>query len=504
MRKIFTGEYIKALDRYTIEHDKVSSIDLIDRAASAFTERFRRLYESHTHVKIFAGPGNNGADALAIAFNLFKLQFDVEVFLFNKSGKLSDECQQKRDLLIRTPELKFVEVTNTFTPPTITDRHIVIDGLFGSGLNRKLEKGFDKLIQYINNSGCQIIAIDIPTGLFPDSNRYQNEGAIIEATRTFTFEFPKRAFFFEENYKYTGKVETLSIGLSNDGKEHLPAVHYETTDIDIDELIKSRPLFSHKGTYGHALLIAGQRGKMGAAILAAKGALRSGVGKLTMHVPAAGEAIVQTALPEAMLTIDPAFDFISTTPPIQQFNAVGIGPGIGTGEETAQMLEELIHRAKYPIVFDADALNILAARRDLLHKIPANSILTPHAKELERLTGYCKTGEQRLEEAQALANRLSVYVVLKGAFTATCTPSGQVIFNPTGNPALATPGSGDVLTGIITSLLAQGYTPASAAILGVYLHGLTGDYYAARYDEYSMLASDITDLLPEAFKAFKK
>lgn len=505
MRKIFTGEYIKALDKYTIEHDKVPSLDLIDRAASAFTERFNRLYDAKTSpVKVFAGAGNNGADALAIAYNLFKLQFDIEVFLFNPDNSLSSECAVKRDILATLPDLPFVEVTNSFTPPKITPRSVLIDGLFGCGLNRQLEGGYANLVAFINESKCDIVAIDLPSGLFADSNRPRNNEAVVRATRTFTFEFPKKAFFFEENHPFVGKVETLSIGLSRDGKRELPADFYEMTDLDVDELLRPRPLFAHKGTFGHALLIAGSRGKIGAAVLAAKGALRSGVGKLTLQIPALGETVLQTAVPEAMLIVDNEADCISLAPPIHSFDAVGIGSGIGQSEKTVSMLEELLARATAPMVLDADAINIIAERRDLIGNIPENSILTPHAKELERLTGYCQTSEQRIEEALLFAERYNVYVVLKGAYTATCTPGMQVIFNPTANPVLATPGSGDVLTGIITAFLAQGYPPLTAAILGVYLHGLAGNYYSARFDEYSLLASEIADYLPEVFKALRK
>ena len=189
---------------------------------------------------------------------------------------------------------------------------------------------------------------------------------------------------------------------------------------------------------------------------------------------------------------------------MQSFDAIAVGPGLGQSERSFRLLESVLSRSNKPLILDADALNILAESRDLLSLLPEESILTPHPKELERLTGYCETSEQRLQEALIFASRYSVYVVLKGANTAICTPSGKVIFNPTGNPALATPGSGDVLTGIICSFLAQGYTPYTSAILATYLHGLAGDYYAARYDTYSMLASDIADILPETFKGFGK
>lgn len=506
MRKIFTGEYIKALDQYTIEHDKVSSIDLIDRAAHTFVERFCRLYSStNGSIVVFAGSGNNGADALSIAQILYKRNYSIKVYLFNTSKSLSPECNEKKESLLSLPSLPLIEVVDSFEFPELSSRTIIIDGLFGCGLNRDLAGGYLKLVQFINNSDCKVVSIDIPSGMNPNQTRFGNNENIIHANYTLTFEFPKKAFFFSESKPYTGDVEVLNIGLSQEGKELLPSDYLQTTDLDIDQLLRPRDQYAHKGTFGHTLLIAGSRGKMGAAILAAKGALRSGVGKLTALVPnSIGEFVMHTAIPEAMLMVDDATDPLAQSIPLQDFNSIAIGPGLGQSDHSFRLLENVLMRANKPIVLDADALNILAESRDLLSYLPEESILTPHPKELERLTGYCETSGQRLEEAQIFASRYTVYVVLKGANTAICTPSGQVIFNPTGNPALATPGSGDVLTGIIASFLAQGYTPYTASIVGTYLHGLAADYYAARYDHYSMLASNITDYLAEAFKAFGK
>lgn len=505
MRKIFTGEYIKALDNYTIEHEKVPAVELVDRAANAFVQRFVRLFEvSSSRIIVFAGCGNNGADALAIALELYKRHYDIEVFLFNKNKTLTPECEAKKEAILQASDINFTEVGDNFEVPRINTRTIVIDGIVGCGINRKLEGGYAQLVQFINSTDCQVVSIDIPSGMNPSKNAFAKDEPIIKATYTFTFDYPKKPFFFEESATYTGKVEVLNIGLSDKGKESLPTDFYETTDIDIDKLLKPRPKHCHKGTFGHALIVAGSRGKMGAAILAARGALRSGVGKLTAQVPEFGEAIMVSSLPEAMLVTNNETPNATYNIPLQGYDAIGIGPGLGRSERAFRLVEDVLLRANKPIVIDADAINIIAESRDLLSKIPEESIITPHAKEMERLTGYCETSGQRLEEAQLFASRYSVYVVLKAANTAICTPSGQVIFNPTGNPALATPGSGDVLTGIITSFLAQGYPPYTACILGTYLHGLAADYYAARYDHFSMLASDIAEYLPEAFKAFNR
>lgn len=505
MRKIFTGEYIKALDQYTIEHDQVSSVELIDRAALAFVDKFTRLFPSvNSNIIVFAGGGNNGADALAIAYGLQKRGFDVASYLINTALSLTPECREKKELLESLPESKITEVTEAFEFPPINSRTIIIDGLFGCGINRKLEGGYLQLVRFINESGAPIVAIDIPSGMNPNKGGMESGEEAIKATYTFTFEFPKKAFFFAESLPFTGKIEVLDIDLSEEGKKLLPSDFMQTTDLDIDSLLRPREKFAHKGTFGHGLLIAGSQGKMGAAVLASRGALRSGIGKLTALVPSCGEVIMQTAIPEAMILTESSHDHLSQSIPLQSFDAIAVGPGLGQSERSFRLLESMLSRSNKPLILDADALNILAESRDLLSLLPEESILTPHPKELERLTGYCETSEQRLQEALIFASRYSVYVVLKGANTAICTPSGKVIFNPTGNPALATPGSGDVLTGIICSFLAQGYTPYTSAILATYLHGLAGDYYAARYDTYSMLASDIADILPETFKGFGK
>ncbi len=509
MRKIFTGEYIARLDKYTIDYDNITSIELIERAAIAFTTRFRLYYDTKRAIKIFSGSGKNGADSLAVAILLNQLHYSVEVFFFNAGNSISEEAEFKLNELRTNDNIPLQEIGrgSSFNPPKIRSTDIIIDGIFGTGLNRPVEGAFASLIQFINHShltsGCDVISIDIPSGLYCDKNANIPQGAIIEATRTFTFEFPKLAFFFEENAKYTGRVETLSLSLNEEGKKLLPTDYYETTDFDIADLLKQRPLFAHKGFFGHALLVGGSKGKIGAAILAAKGALRSGVGKLTCFVPECAELPLCTALPEAMQIVDPHSEYLSIDPPLHPFHAVGVGPGLGTNEATAKMLHHLLLRAECPIVLDADAINIIA-EAGLSSELPEKTILTPHAKELERLVGVCTSSEQRLEEARTYAMRFNVIIILKGAYTAICSPSGQIIFNPVANPALATPGSGDVLTGMITSFLAQKYPPLSAAILACYFHGMAGNIYSGKWDEYSMLASDIAELLPEAFKSFHR
>ncbi len=502
MKKIFTAAQMAQLDRITLEQEQMAGYDLVERAARAFVYEFNRHYKPRRNdVFIFAGRGNNGADALAIARLLLEDSYSVQVVLFNTEGKLSDECEYHRRRLLEVEAAHLQEVRDEFAPPVMRAESIIVDGLFGSGLNRPLEGGYAALVQYINESGLEVVSIDIPSGIPSEETCWDLRGQVaVRAHRTFTFEQPKLAFFVAENHEFIGLVHTLAIGLSESGKEQIDSDFYQVSDLDMARAIKPRNKFAHKDHFGHALLVAGGKGHMGAACLAAQGAMRSGVGLLTVHLPACGEAVMQTVIPEAMTEADMEQSVISGVPQPNKYAAVAVGPGIGTDETQHMMLEQLILSTQKPMVLDADALNIIAAHSELLDHLPAGSILTPHMRELERLTTFCNNDFERLHQARALSVNHNVYVVLKGAYTATCMPSGKVVFNCTGNPGMATAGSGDVLTGIICGLLAQGHPPSTSAVLGVYLHGLAGDIYAGRYSQASLTAGDIPRYLGEAYK----
>ncbi|MEG1543477.1 MAG: NAD(P)H-hydrate dehydratase [Tannerellaceae bacterium] len=503
MTKIFATDKVKDLDQYTIQHEPISSVELVERAATMFIHEFCRRYSKQTRIIIFAGQGNNGADALAIARLLKDESYRVETYLFNPTSHLSFDCELNKQRLLDMERIEFTEVVDDFTPPQLEERDVVIDGLFGSGLNRPLTGGFAAMVHYINQSEATIVSIDIPSGLFGEDNRTNDPNAIIHANLTLTFEFPKLAFMLPENELFVGEWKVLEIGLHPKVIEKTPTPYSLIMENDIAAAFQPRNRFAHKGTYGHALLIAGSRGKMGAAVLAARACLRSGVGLLTVHIPQRGEQILQTTLPEAMLSFDPHKEYYTSTPDTATYSAVGIGPGIGQHLESAAALERLMQPGGKPIVLDADAINIIASNKDLLNRIPARSILTPHPKELDRIVGECNSSYERLAKAQAFAAERKVTIVLKGAYTATCTPGGNVYFNSTGNPGMATAGSGDVLTGIILGLLAQGYEPETAAIAGVFLHGTAGDLAAVYRSEESMIAGDITEMLGKAFKQIK-
>jgi len=503
MKKIFDTLKGRELDNYTITYEPVEPVDLVERAATVFTNEFCRKFDSNQNrIFVFAGSGNNGADALAIARLLTEKDYNVTTYLLNAADNLSAECEINRNRLKEIAEQQFTEIAKgvKFDLPKLMSQDIVIDGIFGTGLNRPVEGGLAKIIQYINKSEATIVSIDIPSGLFGENNSENNLTNIIQADMTFTFEFPKLAFLLPENADYVGKWKTLAIGLHPDAVSKTDTSYYLIEDEDIASLILPRNRCAHKGDFGNALLIAGGKGKMGAAVLAAKGCMRSGVGKLTVHLPERGETVMQTTLPEAMVSIDPNYDCISVLPDIKTFDAIGVGPGIGTEIQTAEMLTLLLEQASdIPLIIDADALNIIAQNNELLNKLPEETIITPHPGEFARLAGDSTNDYERLQKARSIAAEKKIYIILKSAYTAICTPSGDVFFNTEGHPGMATAGSGDVLTGILTALRAQGYSPEEASLTGVYIHALAGHTAATTFSEESMIASDISAMLSKAF-----
>lgn len=503
MIKIFSTDKVRELDRYTIQNEPISPIDLVERAATVFTSEFCRRYSKQNRIIVFAGQGNNGADALAVARMLTEAGYRIETYLFNPSMHLSKECEANKQRLLHMDKMEFTEVVDDFMPPELDERDVVIDGLFGSGLNRPLAGGFAAMVNYINQSDATVVSIDIPSGLFGEDNRKNDKDAIIRADLTLTFGFPKLAFLFPENAEYVGEWKVLDILLHPDAIEETPTRFIMITEEDIAAVFRPRNRFAHKGMFGHALLIAGSRGKMGAAVLSARACLRSGAGLLTVHIPERGEQILQTAFPEAMTDLDANRDHFSSVAGIKAYTAVAVGPGLGKHPDSAKALEQMLQVAEKPLVLDADALNLIAAEKDLLKRIPPRSILTPHPKEFDRIAGECGNSYERLMKAQAFAVEYQVCVVLKGAYTATCTSAGNIYFNSSGNPGMATAGSGDVLTGVILGLLAQDIEPETACVAGVFLHGSAGDLAAVYHSEESMVAGDITDMLGKAFKQLK-
>jgi len=506
MIKIYTSVQMHELDKYTIEHLSMKSVDLMEKAATEMHERFRIIeeeeYGSHRKEKVFfAGPGNNGGDALALARLMAGDRLEdekIEVFLFNIGDNLSEECRANRDRLRDMPGVTFTEVTSEFDPPTLTGK-IVFDGLFGSGLNRPLTGGFASLVKYINDSRCSVMSIDVPSGLMTEDNTTNVRQSIVRADITFTFHTKKLAFFFAENQELTGRVEVLDIGILPDADKDMETSFAVFERTDAQQMLRRRNPFANKGDMGHALLIAGQYGMAGAAVLASRACMRAGAGKVTVVTPSKNNDILQISVPEVIVRPDNDGQRFSQPVETEGYDALGIGPGIGQDDNTGIALIAQLRRATCPIVADADALNILANRRAWLQQLPQNIILTPHPKEMDRLAGNSNDSYERLCKAVEMAKRHRAYIVLKGHHTAVCTPDGSVTFNSTGNAGMATAGSGDVLTGIITALLTRGYQQKDACLLGVYLHGLAGDFAADKLGMESLVASDIISALPQAF-----
>ncbi len=497
--KIFTAAQIHELDKYTIENEPIKSIDLMERAAKALTDAITRRWEVTVPVVVFAGSGNNGGDALAVSRMLQDRGYEVQTFLFNISGRLSEDCAVNRKRLQDRKYKNFTEVIQEFDPPHLGEGMLVVDGLFGSGLNKPLSGGFASLVKYINAAKAEVVSIDMPSGLMTEDNTYNIRTNIVRATLTLTLGQRKLSMLFAENQQYIGELQVLDIGLSREGIEKLEAQYTMLEMDDVQPMLLSRDPFAHKGTMGQALLIAGSYGMAGAALLAAKACLRSGAGKLTVHTPKKNVQILQTSVPEAVLHIDREETLFNDTVDTEDFNAMGIGPGLGTSEQTAIAMIAQLRRTQCPIVCDADAINMLATHRAWVQQLPQGIILTPHPKEFDRLEGHCADSFERLSKARELAERLQAYIILKGHRSALCCPDGHIVFNTTGNAGMATAGSGDVLTGILVGLLARGYDRQSACTVGMFLHGLSGDLAAADLGEESLIASDLVSYLPKAF-----
>lgn len=499
--KIFTGAQIHELDKYTIEHEPISSLNLMERAAKALTRAIEEEWTNRTPVVVFAGPGNNGGDALAVARLLSEDSYQVNVYLFNIHNKLSADCAANKKRLLEGKRVKsFTEVTVNFDPPQLEAGTLVVDGLFGSGLNKPLAGGFAAMVKYINQSAAKVVSIDIPSGLMTEDNSYNIHTNIIRANLTLTLQQKKLAMLMADNQQYLGRIKVLDIRLSQEFIQKTDCRCQLLEEKDIRPILRPRSDFAHKGNMGNALIIAGSYGMSGAAVLATKACLRSGAGKVTTHTPKRNYEIMQISVPEAVLQMDAEETIFSEPVETENYHAMGIGPGLGTNETTAIALIAQLRRATCPIVIDADAINILSSHRAWMQQLPKDIILTPHPKEFDRLAGNASnTCSERLAKASELAERLQAYIILKGHYSALCYPDGKIDFCSVGNSGMATAGSGDVLTGIITALLARGYKQADACRLGMHLHGLAGDLAIKDLGKESLIASDLIQYLPKAF-----
>ncbi len=501
--KVFNVEQIKQADRFTILNEPIASIDLMERAANQMLNAIAKLIDDTKEINIFCGPGNNGGDGLALARLLSEKNYKVKVFIVKISDTLSEDAQINYERL-NNYDIETVELDEFSSLPQLSNNNIIIDALFGSGLNRPLQDFAASVTHNINSCEARVISIDIPSGLFAEDNTNNIYENIIQADFTLSLQFPKLAFFFANNYKYVGEWEIIPIGLHEEYIANTETDFNLITENDIAGKLIKRKRFDHKGKFGHANIISGSYGKIGAAVLASKACLRSGVGLLTVHIPRFGYEIIQTAVPEAMVSIDRYDKVISKIPPIDNYSAIGVGPGIGKSHQTTIAVKDLLSKANSPLILDADALNIISENHDFLSLIPPGSIITPHIKEFDRLVGTSYSNYERLQKQIKFSQENNIVVVLKGAFTSICSPDGKCVFNSTGNPGMAKGGSGDILLGIIVALFAQGYSSSDAATIAVYLHGLAADIAVKETSEEALLSSDIVDKIGKAFRQIKE
>lgn len=492
--KIFTSQAIKQIDKATCNARNIDSLELMEQAASAISVEIMSKFRPGKRIVVIAGPGNNGGDALATARMLIEQGFrNIEIFLFNVKGKLSHDCDEERKRLITLDNVDFTEVTREFSPPDLSKNDVVLDGLFGSGLREPLQGGFKSLVEYVNESGAYVVSIDVPSGMFGEWNSECSQRYMIHADLTLAIEFPRLSFFFKEYEHVLGEIKYIDLELDAEAKKTTPTDFYLIEEKEIKNVLRPRAKFSCKRDYGSVLMFAGSMGMMGAAVMASKAAMRAGAGLVTVHSARTGMNTLQTAMPEVMFEPDRSERNIVDMRIHHDHRAVAVGPGIGVYDDTINALEGLLKNSKNPLVLDADALNCIARRPALLTMIPTMSVITPHAGEFDRLFGEHLNSEERLQKAIEMAQYYKIIIVLKGRYTAVIRPDGDVYFNPTGNPGMATAGSGDVLTGVIAAFISQGYKPEMAAAIGVFVHGKAGDIAAEKVGEFGLIATDIID-----------
>lgn len=503
MLKIFSAMQIREADAATISKEPVKSIDLMERAATACFHALQERYSTHTAFRVFCGPGNNGGDGLVIARMLFRSGYEVTAYGVGDEGTVSEDRNENLKRLQKMSGTKYIAVSSVNDVPKKGKNEVWVDALFGTGLTRPLTGIYSELIRRFRESGAEVVSVDLPSGLYAD-RLPEKDQPVVKAKRTFTFQFPKISFYFSASGKYAGKWKVLDIGLLPDFISEEPTLNFQLESSDILKLFRKRKKFSNKGTYGHGLLIAGSTGKSGAALLSARAALRSGTGLLTVHVPSDSYQVLQSGAPEAMVIRDRNSGLVSDCDhSFLPYTAAGIGPGIGIQDEPGLVLRHLLEHFGKPMVLDADALNILALHPEWMVHVPNGTILTPHPKEFDRLTGDSQDELERHHKQIELSRKYKLVIVLKGTYTCISMPDGRCFFNVTGNAGLARGGSGDILTGMVLSFLAQGYEPEEAAMLAVYFHGAAADRVASKHSMQGMLPSDVVEELKDVFKEYE-
>lgn len=495
--KIFNSHQIRLADKITMERQQISSVQLMERAGYRL---FKRLQESFLPVKgrvvVFSGSGNNGGDGLVIARYLVEAGHRVEVFMVNFSSRRSPDLEENYQKLMPMA-VALTDMAEGVAFPDLFEGDLVIDAIFGIGLNRRPPGWVEGLMEHINRSPAAVVAVDVPSGLYIEKSLEPGQ-VVVKADHSFTFELPKLVFLLPDTGRYTGSWSLVPIGQDKEFIASEPTSFYTAEEEEMAALLQRRDRFSHKGHFGHVLVCGGSYGKIGAPLMTAEAALTSGSGLVSALVPRCGYQVLQTAVPEVMCV--PAADDRKITAIDPDFtpDVVALGPGLGTHADTRDAMAEFLKNYKGKVVLDADALNILASDPGLWDQVPNNSVITPHPGEFRRLAGDWGSDREMVEAGRRFAEQKGVVLVLKGAYTVVT--NGEVVyFNTTGNPGMATGGSGDVLTGVIASLLGQGYGAMDAARLGVYLHGLSGDIAVRQTSQWSLTATDVIDFLGDAF-----
>lgn len=496
--KIFSAEQLYEADKTTVEKQEITSEALMERAGTQiFNWLHERLQGSQVPIHIFCGIGDNGGDGLVVGRLMIEHGYNVIVYVVNCSDKRSKSFLLNYDRIKNATKKWPILMKGENDFPVINPDDIIVDAIFGIGLNRCPGGWVKKLIQYFNKSKAFKLAIDIPSGLFSNSALKDKE-AVLKANHTLTFQAPKLAFFLPETAPFVSNYDVLDIGLDLDFLQKTESLAELISKPEAQRFYQSRDKFGHKGTYGHALIVAGSYGKMGAAVLSTAAAFRIGAGLVTAFVPKCGYNILQTTIPEAMVLTDKEEEFLSDISVDFEPSAIGIGMGIGKNKATVEALKNIFQKKDIPFVIDADALNIISENKELLKLIPKKSVLTPHPGELKRLIGDWKNDYDKLEKVKKFSNKLDVVVLIKGAYTITVY-GDKLYINTSGNPGMATAGSGDALSGIIAGLLSQGYDPLLASVFGVYMHGSAGDIAAAQMGYEAIMAGDIIDNISEAY-----
>lgn len=500
--KILTSKQIYQADQITIKNQNITSLELMERAGKVLANQIRVITPKSQRVFIFCGTGNNGGDGMVIGRRLIESGFDVMVYVVEFGKEYSADFEENYNRLKKNHEKQIVIFKRENDFPPIQKDDVIVDSIFGIGLNRKPTGLIKNVISKINQSPAFKISVDIPSGLFADKP-VEDFDSVLQSDLILTLQTPKPAFFLPDNFKFIRRFKVLDIGLDEEFISNVkPFATLITLEL-IKEFYKSRKRFDHKGTFGHTLIIGGSYGKIGAIVLAAKAAFRTGAGLVTSFIPKIGYDILQISIPEAMVLTDKSNKIISEIDLKFTPDAVAIGMGMGTEKETMEAFGNFLSKYKNPLVIDADGLNCLSENQKLLDLLPKNSILTPHPGELKRLIGAWKNDYEKIEKCKSFVQKHQVVLVVKGAYTMIFI-EGEIYINPTGNPGMGTAGSGDTLGGILAGLISQNYSPEQAALLGVYLHGLAGDLAAEKLGEESLMAGDIISFLPEAYKVISK